>query len=246
MDAPTRSLGPPNEYFLGLSEPPDGPPPSEGPVQNVGILSIPATPVLLSTHNTSPEGDPLSSVQGSVRSNGLMLPHDWFRLSGVQGARVVGQRFRLVPRLADDTGQVLVGKAHVPLARSLGRHVLPPLRPGAPIGQHTPLARPAALHRHGHALIAAVQAAAPRGQETAFVLSVVGVSVKSVVSNHRAPLRGRIVVVIYPTGARSARRVAGAEVRRARASPAAAAPSGTRSLDRACVAQPDHGCRSSS
>ncbi len=64
MDAPTRSLGPPNEYLLGLSEPPDGPPPSEGPVWNVGILSIPATPVLLRTHNNSPEGDPLSSVQG--------------------------------------------------------------------------------------------------------------------------------------------------------------------------------------
>ena len=31
--------------------------------------------------------------------------------------------------------------------------------------------------------------------------------------------RGQIVGVIYPTGARSARRVAGAEVRRARASP---------------------------
>ena len=64
MDAPTRSLGPPNEYLLGLSELPDGPPSSEGPVQNVGILSIPATPVLLRTHNNSPEGDPLSSVQG--------------------------------------------------------------------------------------------------------------------------------------------------------------------------------------
>ncbi len=87
MDAPTRSLGPPNEYLLGLSEPPDGPPPSEGPVQNVGILSIPATPVLLSTHNNSPEGDPLKpAFRGSVRSNGLMLPHDWFHLSGVQGA----------------------------------------------------------------------------------------------------------------------------------------------------------------
>jgi len=34
--------------------------------------------------------------------------------------------------------------------------------------------------------------------------------------------RGQIVGVIYPTGARSARRVAGAEARRARASPAAA------------------------
>ncbi len=99
MDAPTRSLGPPNEYLLGLSELPDGPPSSEGPVQNVGILSIPATPVLLSTHNNSPEGDPLKAAfRGSVRSNGLMLPHDWFHLSGVQGARVVGQRFRLVPR----------------------------------------------------------------------------------------------------------------------------------------------------
>ncbi len=148
--------------------------------------------------------------------------------------------------LAEDTGQVLVGKAHVPLARSLGCHVLPPLRRAAPIGQHAPLARPAALHGRGHALIATVQAAAPRGQETAFALSVVGKPMRSVVSNHRAPLRGQIVGVIYPTGARSARRVAGAEVRRARASPAAAAPSGTRSLDRVCVAQPDHGCRSSS
>src|SRR6266705_4137678 len=110
----------------------------------------------------------------------------------------------------------------MPLARSLGRHVLPPLRPGAPIGQHAPLARPAALHRRGHALIAAVQAAAPRGQKTAFALPVVGKPVRSVVSNHRAPLRGQIVRVIYPTGARSARRVTGAEVRRARASPAAA------------------------
>src|SRR5216117_713033 len=128
--------------------------------------------------------------------------------------------------LADDTGQVLGGKAHVPLARSLGRHVVPPLRPplrpAAPIGQHAPLARPAALHRRGHALIAAVQAAAPRGQKTAFALPVVGKPVRSVVSNHRAPLRGQIVRVIYPTGARSARRVTGAEVRRARASPAAA------------------------
>ena len=197
MDAPTRSLGPRKEYLLGLSEPPDGPPPSEGPVQNVDILSIPATPVLLSTHNNSPEGDPLSSVQGSVRANGLMLPHDWFHLSGVQGARVVAQRFRLVPRLADDTGQVLGGKAHVPLARSLGRHVLPPLRPplrrAAPIGQYAPLAGPAALHRRGHVLIAAVQAAAPRGQKTAFALSVVGKPARSVVSNHRAPLRGRIL-----------------------------------------------------
>ncbi len=179
-----------------------------------------------------------------------MLPHDWFHLSGVQGARVVSQRFRLVPPLADDTGQVLGGKAHVPLARSLGRHVVPPLRPplrpAAPIGQHAPLARPAALHRRGHALIAAVQAAAPRGPETAFALSVVGKPMRSVVSNRRAPLRGQIVGVIYPTGARSARRVAGAEVRRARASPAAAAPSGTRSLDRVCAAEPDHGCRSSS
>src|SRR6266704_2147456 len=104
--------------------------------------------------------------------------------------------------LADDTGQVLGGKAHVPLARSLGRHVVPPLRPAAPIGQHAPLARPAALHRRGHALIAAVQAAAPRGQKTAFALSVVGKPVRSVVSNHRAPLRGRIVGVIYLTGAR--------------------------------------------
>ncbi len=87
MDAPTRSLGPPNEYLLGLSELPDGPPSSEGPVQNVGILSIPATPVLLSTHNNSPEGDPLKAAfRGSVRSNGLMLPHNWFHLSGVQGA----------------------------------------------------------------------------------------------------------------------------------------------------------------
>src|SRR2546430_15279761 len=82
---------------------------------------------------------------------------------------------------------------------------------------HAPLARPAALHRRGHALIAAVQAAAPRGQKTAFALPVVGKPVRSVVSNHRAPLRGQIVRVIYPPGARSARRVAGAEVRRARA-----------------------------
>ena len=198
MDAPTRSLGPPNEYLLGLSEPPDGPPPSEGPVQNVDILSIPATPVLLSTHNNSPEGDPLKAAfRGSVRSNGLMLPRDWFHLSGVQGARVVSQRFRLVPPLADDTGQVLGGKAHVPLARSLGRHVVPPLRPplrrAAPIGQYAPLAGPAALHRRGHVLIAAVQAAAPRGPETAFALAVVGKPVRSVVSNHRAPLRGRIL-----------------------------------------------------
>src|SRR5204863_5510143 len=96
---------------------------------------------------------------------------------------------------------------------------LPPPRPGAPIGQHAPLARPAALHRRGHALIAAVQAAAPRGQKTAFALAVVGKPVGSVVSNHRAPLRGPIVGVIYPTGARSARRVAGGEVRRARAGP---------------------------
>src|SRR2546422_8710341 len=29
MDAPARSLGPPKEYLLGLSEPPDGPPPAE-------------------------------------------------------------------------------------------------------------------------------------------------------------------------------------------------------------------------
>ena len=71
MDAPTRSLGPPNEYLLGLSELPDGPPSSEGPVQNVGILSIPATPVLLSTHNNSAEGDPLKAAfRGSVRSIG--------------------------------------------------------------------------------------------------------------------------------------------------------------------------------
>src|SRR5207249_8786069 len=81
---------------------------------------------------------------------------------------------------------------------------------------------PAALHRRGHALITAVQAAAPRGQKTAFALPVVGKPVRSIVSNHRAPLRGQIVGVIYPTGARSARRVAGGEVRRARASPAAA------------------------
>src|SRR5881296_3052406 len=126
--------------------------------------------------------------------------------------------------LAEDTGQVLVGKAHVPLARSLGRHVLPPLRLAAPIGQHAPLARPAALHRHGHALIAAVQAAAPRGQETAFVLSVVGKPVRSVVSNHRAPVRGRLVGVIYPIGARSARRVAVPRLGGLQASPAAAAP----------------------
>src|SRR2546425_11706399 len=71
MDAPARSLGPPNEYLLGLSEPPDGPPPSEGPVQNVDILSIPATPVLLNTHNNLPEGDPLSSVQGVGSLNHL-------------------------------------------------------------------------------------------------------------------------------------------------------------------------------
>src|SRR2546422_6082055 len=37
-------------------------------------------------------------------------------------------------------------------------------RPGAPIGQHAPLARSAALHRRGHALIAAVQTVAPRGR----------------------------------------------------------------------------------
>ena len=95
--------------------------------------------------------------------------------------------------LAEDTGQVLVGKAHVPLARSLGRHVLPPLRRAAPIGQHAPLARPPALHGRGHALIATVQAAAPRGPETAFALSVVGKPMRSVVSNRRAPLRGRIL-----------------------------------------------------
>src|SRR6266852_4508607 len=83
--APTRSLGPRKEYLLGLSEPPAGPPPSEGPVQNVGILSIPATPVLLSTHNNSPEGDPpKAAFRGSARSNGLMLPHDWFHLSGAR------------------------------------------------------------------------------------------------------------------------------------------------------------------
>src|SRR2546425_3805739 len=109
--------------------------------------------------------------------------------------------------LADDTGQVLGGKAHVPLARSLGRHVVPPLRPplrrAAPIGQHAPLAGPAALHRRGHALIAAVQAAAPRGQKTAFALSVVGKPVRSVVSNHRAPLRGRIVGGGYTRRARA-------------------------------------------
>src|SRR2546428_11455006 len=69
--------------------------------------------------------------------------------------------------LADDTGQVLGGKAHVPLARSLGRHVVPPLRRAAPIGQHAPLAGPAALHRRGHALIAAVPAPAPPGPATA-------------------------------------------------------------------------------
>ncbi len=130
--------------------------------------------------------------------------------------------------LADDTGQVLGGKAHVPLARSLGRHVVPPLRPplrpAAPIGQHAPLARPAALHRRGHALIAAVQAAAPRGQETAFAPSVVGKPVRSVVSNHRAPVRGRLVGVIYPIGARSARRVAVPRLGGLQASPAAAAP----------------------
>src|SRR5207245_319339 len=98
-------------------------------------------------------------------------------------------------------------------ARSLSRHVLSPLRPAAPIVPHAPPARPAALHRRGHALIAAVQAAAPRGQNTAWALPVVGKPVRSVVSNHRAPLRGRIVgVVIYPAGARSARWVAGAEV----------------------------------
>src|SRR2546425_4561294 len=143
--------------------------------------------------------------------------------------------------LADDTGQVLGGKAHVPLARSLGRHVVPPLRPplrpAAPIGQHAPLARPAALHGRGHALIATVQAAAPRGQETAFALSVVGKPMRSVVSNHRAPLRGQIVGVIYPTGARSARRVAGAEVRRARASPAAAASIGIEGRGRLSIAR---------
>src|SRR3989442_2035446 len=81
--------------------------------------------------------------------------------------RVVGQRLRLVLRLADDTGQVLVGKAHVPLARSLGRHVLPPLRRAAPIGQHATLARPAALHRRGRALIPAVPAPAPPWPEAA-------------------------------------------------------------------------------
>src|SRR2546426_7146514 len=105
--------------------------------------------------------------------------------------------------LAEDTGQVLVGEAHVPLARSLGRHVLPPLRRAAPIGQHAPLAGPAALHRRGHALIAAVQAAAPRGPETAFALSVVGKPVRSVVSNHRAPLRGRILGGRYIRPARA-------------------------------------------
>src|SRR2546421_455301 len=104
MDAPTRSLGPRKEYLLGLSEPPDGPPPS-----------------------------------------------------------------------------------------LLGRRAWPPLRPGARRGQHATLARPAALHRRGRALIAAVRAAAPRGPETAFALSVVGKPVRSVVSNHRAPLRGRIL-----------------------------------------------------
>src|SRR5206468_5427709 len=82
------------------------------------------------------------------------------------------------------------GEGTKELARSLGPHVLPPLRPGAPIGQHAPLARPAALHRQGHALIATVQAAAPRGQKTAFALPVVGKPVRSVVSNHRAPVRG--------------------------------------------------------
>src|SRR5438046_9137149 len=75
-------------------------------------------------------------------------------------------------------------------ARSPGRYVLPPLRQGAPIVQHAPLARPAALHRRGDALIAAVQAAAPRGQKTTFALPVVGKPVRSVVSNHRAPLSG--------------------------------------------------------
>src|SRR5256885_4320836 len=98
--------------------------------------------------------------------------------------------------LADDTGQVLGGKAHVPLARSLGRHVVPPLRPplrpAAPIGQHAPLARPAALHRRGHALIAAVPAAAPRGPKTAVAPSVVGETRRSVGRNPRAPLGGRI------------------------------------------------------
>jgi hypothetical protein len=107
-------------------------------------------------------------------------------------------------------------------ARSLSRHVLPPLGRAAPIGPHASLARPAALHRRGHALIAAVQAAAPRGQKTAFTLPVVGKPVTSIVCNHRAPRRGQIVGLIYATGSGLARRVAGAEVRRARASPAAA------------------------
>ncbi len=98
------------------------------------------------------------------------------------------------------------------------------LGPRPPIGQHAPLARPAALHRRGHALIAAVQAAAPRGQETAFAPSVVGKPVRSVVSNHRAPVRGRLVGVIYPIGARSARRVAVPRLGGLQASPAAAAP----------------------
>jgi hypothetical protein len=106
-------------------------------------------------------------------------------------------------------------------ARSLSRHVQPPLGPAAPISHHAPLARPAALHRRGHALIAAVQAAATRGQKTAFALPVVGKPVASIVCNHRAPRRGQ-VGLIYATGPGSARRVAGAEVSRARASPAAA------------------------
>src|SRR3989442_7166571 len=95
--------------------------------------------------------------------------------------------------LAEDTGQVLVGEAHVPLARSLGRHVLPPLRRAAPIGQHAPLAGPAELHRRGRGLIAAVPAAAPRGAGTAFAPSVGGETVRGGVSKHRAPLRGRVL-----------------------------------------------------
>src|SRR3989442_11624212 len=108
-----------------------------------------------------------------------------------------------IPRMWQ-RGRPGVGKALVPLPRSLGPHVLPPLRPGAPIGQHAPLAPPAALDRRGHALIAAVQAAAPRGQKKAFALPVVGKPMRSVVRNPLAPLRGKKIGGIYPPGARPA------------------------------------------
>ena len=68
----------------------------------------------------------------------------------------------LVRRSVPDSHYVNVSRHPTKVAGSLGRVVLPPLSPGAPIGQHAPLALP-----------------------------VVGKPVRSLVGNHRAPLRVR-------------------------------------------------------